>query len=141
MALNEVRNHLGIGLGVEDVPFRFEGLLQLPEVLDDPVQHDSKLLLVATDERMRVLLRDPAVRRPARMPEPGRGLRAVGAGGLLQSLEIADGPDVIEAVLLEQREPGGVVASVLEALEAAEEKTFRLAPTDVSDDPAHPRPP
>ena len=138
VALDEVRDDLGVGLGPEDVPLRFERLLQLTEVLDDPVQHDRKLLLVATDEWMRVLLGDTAVRRPARVPETGRGLGAVGTGDLLQSLEIADGPDIVEAVLLEQREPGGVVASILEALEAAEEKTFRLPPADVSDDPAHP---
>src|ERR671931_2455816 len=99
VALDEVRDDLGVGLGAEDVTLRFEGLLQLTEVLDNPVQHDRELLLLATGEWMRVLLGDAAVRRPARVPEPGRGPGAVGAGGRLQSLEIADGPDVVEAVL------------------------------------------
>ena len=51
-----------------------------------------------------------AVRRPARVAEPGRGLRAVVLRDLLQEGEIADGPDVVEAVILEQREARRVVA-------------------------------
>src|SRR5262249_22788704 len=107
------------------------------EVLDDPVQHDGELLPVAADERMRVLLRDPAVCRPARVAEPGRRVGAVGAGRFLQRLEVADGADVIEAVILEHGEARGVVAAVLEALEPAQKKAFRLPAADVSDDPAH----
>ena len=40
VALDEVRDGLGVGLGGEDVPVRGEALLQLAVVLDDPVQDD-----------------------------------------------------------------------------------------------------
>ena len=60
------------------------------------------------------------------------------AGGRLQLVEVPDRADVVEAVSFEQRQPGRVVAAVLEALEAAEEEALRGARADVSDDPAHP---
>src|SRR5262249_42732007 len=138
VALAKVRDDLCVGLGVEGVPLSFEGLLQLPEVLHDPVQNDRELLPVAACQRMRILLGDPAVCRPPRVAEPGRRLGAVGAGRLLQRLEVAYGADVVEAVVLEHGEPCGVVAAVLEALEPAQKKGFRLPAADVSDDPAHP---
>src|SRR5262249_17989874 len=42
VALDKVRDDLCVGLGVEGVPLSFEGLLQLPEVLHDPVQNDRE---------------------------------------------------------------------------------------------------
>jgi hypothetical protein len=85
---------------------------------------------------MRILLRDAAVRRPARVAEArGRG-RGVPARRGLQVLEIPDRARVVELVALQQRDPGRVVAAVLEALEAVEEELLALTETDVSDDPA-----
>ena len=56
-----------------------EPVAELAVVLDDPVQDDRELRAVAAGERMRVRLGDAAVRRPARVPEPVRGRRAVRA--------------------------------------------------------------
>ena len=42
----------------------------------------------------------------------------------------------MERVVLEQRDPGRVVAAVLEALETGEEEVLALTRADVSDDPA-----
>jgi hypothetical protein len=69
--------------------------------------------------------------------EPRRRSRCTARGALLQVVEVADGANVREAVVLEQREPRRVVPAVLEALETVHEE--RLAPprSDVSDDPAH----
>src|SRR6202008_5040456 len=64
-------------------------------------------------------------------------LRAVGAGGRLQVLQVADRADVVEPVVLEQRDARGVVAAVLEALQSRKQQRLRLAGSDVSDDPAH----
>ena len=69
VALDQVDDHLGVGLGVEDVALGLERRLQLAVVLDDPVQHDRELVLVAAGERMRVLLVDGAVGGPARVAE------------------------------------------------------------------------
>ena len=78
-ALEQVDDHLGVGRGAERVPLGLERRLQLAVVLDDPVQDDRDLGPVAAAERMRVRLRDGAVRGPARVTEagrrPGAGLR------------------------------------------------------------------
>ena len=137
MALDEVDNDLGVGLGAERVPVRLERLLDLAVVLDDPVQDDRELPLLAAGKRVRILFADAAVRCPARVPDPRRGLGAVPLRGLLQVLEIADRADVVEAVILEQRKAGRVVAPVFEALEALDQKRLARSRPDVSDDSAH----
>ena len=104
--LDEVDDDLGVRLGGELVPVLLERGLELAEVLDDAVQDDRDPRFVAARERVRVLLGDLAVRRPARVAEPGRGLRAVVLRDLLQVGEVADRPDVVEAVVLQQREAG-----------------------------------
>ena len=71
-ALDQVDDHLGVGLGAERVALGEERFLQLAVVLDDPVQHDRELVGVAAGERVRILVGDPAVRRPARVTEAGR---------------------------------------------------------------------
>jgi hypothetical protein len=115
--LDEMHDDLGVGLRRERVPVGDQRVLELAVVLDDPVEDDCDLRVVARRERMRVLLGDAAVRRPARVAEAGRRLRAVRAGDFLQLLKVAHRADVVEPVFLEQRDPGGVVAAVLEALE------------------------
>jgi len=54
-------------------------------------------------------------------------------------LEIAHGAHVFEAAVLTQCDAGGVVAAVLEALEAVEQQLLCSPVTDVPDDPAHPK--
>src|SRR5687768_3493365 len=90
---------------------------------------------------MGVQLGDAAVRRPAGVAETVVRRGAVRARGLLQVLEVADGAHVLEPVGFAQRDPGGVVAAVLEPLEAREQKLLALPRPDVSDDPAHASPP
>src|SRR5262245_46501572 len=135
--LDEVDDDLRIRLGAEHVSVLLEGSLELAEVLHDPVQDDRDLLVVTTRQRVRVLLGHLAVRRPARVAEPGRGQRAVVLRDLLQVGEVPDRTDVVEALVFQHGQAGRVIASVLEALEAVDEE--RLCPTwpDISDDPAH----
>ena len=109
----------------------------LAVVLDDAVQDDREPTVVAGGERVSVLLRDGAVRRPARVAEAGRRDRSEPLGRELQVLEVADGAEVRKPVVLEQREAGRVIAAVLEPLEPAQEKRLRGPRADVSDDPAH----
>ena len=68
VALDEMGDHLCVGLGRERVAVGLEALAQLAEVLDDAVQDDGDLL-VAAGERMRVLHADAPVRRPARVAD------------------------------------------------------------------------
>ena len=73
---------------------------------------------------------------PAVAPEA-----VVRAGGVAQLGEVADGADRLgdALVLGEEREAGGVVAAVLEPLEAGEDELTAGSPADVPDDPAHAR--
>ena len=137
MALDEVRDGLGVGLGGERVSVVDEARGELAVVLDDPVQDDRQLRRITAGERVRVRLRDRAVCRPTRVAEPRGRRRAVRAGAGLQIAERPDGANVVEPVRLEQRDARRVVAAVLEALETLKEKGFALTRSDVSDDSAH----
>src|SRR5439155_22001884 len=112
---------------------------RLPEFLDDPVEDDRQTPALATGQRVRVEFGNAAVRRPARVAESVRRPRAVGARSRLQLLQIADGANVVERVVLAQCDAGGVVPAVLEALESLQEQRLRCPFPDVSDDAAHPR--
>src|SRR5204863_411503 len=79
-----------------------ERIAQLAEVLDDAVEDDRDPVLVATGQRVGVLLRDPAVRGPARVSEPRARRGAVPAGRGLEPLQVAYGAHVVETVLLQQ---------------------------------------
>src|SRR6266511_1325151 len=132
MPLDQVDDDFRVGLGAERVALGDKRLLQFAVVL-----HDRVLVVVATREGMGVLLGDGAVRRPARVSEAVIRLRAVRPGGVLQELEIADGADVIELAVLAQRDPGGVIAPVLQPLEPPKEQFLRCPISDVPDDAAH----
>ena len=141
VALDQMGDDLGVGLRAERVALVDQRVLELAEVLHDPVEHDRDLVLHAPGQRMRVLEGDLAVRGPARVPDPGRGRRAVQTGRGLQLVEVPDGPDVVEPLVLEQRDAGRVVPAVLEALEPVKEERVRLPGAHVSDDAAHLDPP
>jgi hypothetical protein len=52
-------------------------------------------------------------------------------------VEVPDGPNVVEPLVLEQRDAGRVVPAVLEALEPVKKERVRLPGAHVSDDAAH----
>src|SRR5215475_1703964 len=88
---------------------------------------------------MGVPLGHAAVRRPARVSETVVRVGAVRTGGLDEVAEGADGADVLELVVLAQRDPGRVVAAVLEPAQTLEQERLRLPRPDVADDSAHVR--
>ena len=137
MAFDQVDDDLGVGLGAEGVALGLECLLQLAVVLDDSVQHDRELAVVATGERVRVLFGDRSVRRPARVPEPGRRDGAVLAGRVLQETEVPDRAHVVEAAVLAERDPGRVVAAILKPLEPLQQEVLTGSAPDVADDSTH----
>ena len=137
MALDEMRDGLRVRLGRERVAVGREARSQLTVILDNAVQDDRELRGSAAGEGVRVELGDRPMRRPACVAEAGRRARAVGAGAGLQVPERADRAHVVETISLEQRDAGGVVAAVLQALEALEEQRLALTRPDVSDDSAH----
>ena len=88
LALDQVRDDLGVGFGLELVPLRLQLVLQLEVVLDDAVVHDDDAA-GAVAVRVRVLLGRPAVRGPARVADAvqavdrlGRGSRSRGSTSL-----------------------------------------------------------
>ena len=83
VALDQMGDRLGVGLGSERAALGDQALAQLAVVLDDPVQDDRQLRAVAAGQRVRVLLGD-AVGRPARVPEAVVGGGAVRAGRLFR---------------------------------------------------------
>ena len=68
LALDQVRDDLGVGLGDERVALALQLVLQVEVVLDDAVVDDDDLA-GAVAVRVRVLLGRPAVRRPARVAD------------------------------------------------------------------------
>ena len=134
--LEQVRDDLGVRLGAEDVALGDQPLLEHHVVLDDAVEHDREAV-VAAGERMRVGLGGAAVGRPARVPDAGRGGRAVRARDLLQHAQVADGAHDLELVAVDQRDAGRVVAAVLEALESADQEGLADARPGIADDAAH----
>ena len=68
LALDQVRDDLGVGFGLELVSLRLELVLQLEVVLDDAVVDDDDPA-GAVAVRMRVFLGGTAVRRPARVAD------------------------------------------------------------------------
>ena len=139
LLLEQVDDDLGVGLGRELVAADGEILAQLDVVLDDPVEDNREPAGLATGERMRVLLGDAAVGGPARVAEPVARVGAVRTGRLDEVAQVADGADVLERVVLAQREPRGVVAAVLEPAQAFEQQRLGFTRSDVSDDSAHVR--
>ena len=78
VALEQVDDHLGVGLGAELVAFPEQLRLQLAVVLDDPVEHDRHPRVVAPGERMRVPLGDADRVSPSAY---GRGRGGSGSRG------------------------------------------------------------
>src|SRR6202035_2880826 len=135
---DEVGNDLGVGLAEELVPARHQLSAELAIVLDDAVVNDvnaPSAVLV----RMRVLERRTAVGRPARMSDADRaGGRPLGfdlAGEVSDLVGVLDGRDVPGSI--DDRDPGRVVAPILETAKAVEQHGRRGAGAGVADDAAH----
>ena len=136
--LDEMGDRLGVGLRGEGVPARLEPVAELPEVLDDPVV-DHRDLAGAVLVRVGVQVVRPAVGRPARVGQADRGMRGPIGDGRLEVDQLA-GTLLDEEVagVVDEGDPGRVVAAVLEALETLDQDRARFARTGVADDAAHP---
>src|SRR5207253_2591968 len=122
---------------------------QRGKVLDDPVEHDVDTVFVVV-VGVRVRLGHASVGRPARVTDAGRGGRLGGRNAaladllgdrVLQKLEVADRTYRLDLAVFDQRQAGGVVAAVLQALEACEQKLPTRTLAHISNDSAHAGPP
>ena len=129
MPLDKVHDRLGVGLGCERVPLLNEPVPSARGSSRRCRSGRSRARSLAAGKRVRVLLGHAAVRRPARVAEPVSRLRAVRARRHLQVLEVADRADVVEPVILDEREAGRVIAPVLETSSPWSRRSLHSEPT------------
>ena len=136
---------LGVGLAGELRAHVAQAALERDVVLDDAVD-DHVDAVRGVEVRVRVVLRDAAVRGPARVPDArGGGLRGAGDAARLvgrvdgrdEVVEVAHGPHGRDLAVGEHGDARGVVAAVLELAQAGEEDLLDGPRSDVSDDAAH----
>src|SRR6266849_3852807 len=122
--MNQVGDDFGIGFGHELVALGAQALAHLFVVLDDAIVHHRH---AAGNVRMRVLLRRHAVGGPARMRDPDVPGEALRARELLQLRDAAGRAHTAQRRprsrrhSVEDRDPGGVVAAILEPLQPLDE--------------------
>ena len=113
---------------VNSTPVGEQALLQGVEVLDDAVVDEGELAVLATAVRVGVLVGRAAVRGPAGVADAGRRRR--------QRVRLELGREVgelarllagLDVVAVEQGDPGGVVAAVLEPGQALHDDVERRA--------------
>jgi hypothetical protein len=137
--LDEVRDGLGVGLGDERMAARLEPVAKRLEVLDDAVV-DDRDPPGAVHLRVGVEVVRPAVGRPAGVCQPDRGVRrALGDRGS-QVAQLA-GALLHEhlALVVDERDPGRVIAAVFEPPEPLHEDRACRARPRVANDSAHER--
>ena len=132
-----MRDDLGVGFGRQADAGRRELIAQLGEILDDAVVDDSNLAVLA-HMRVSIAISRAAVRGPPRMPDPGCRLRKrVGTEQGLEVDELASLLADLEAAVGNDRDPGGVVAAVLQAPQARYDDLECLLLPDIPNDSAH----
>ena len=113
--------------------------LSVGEVLDDAVVDDGEPAVVA-EVRVRVAVGRAAVRRPAGVADAGRAVAGSGWPRGRRSAPTACRPSCAVSSApsgVDHGDTGGVVAAVLETLQAAEEHLETLVGTDVPHDSTH----
>ena len=133
-AVDQVRHDLGVGVARKAHSFALELTFQLEVILDDAVVHHRD---VTGDVRMSIGLTRPTVGRPARVPEPGRAREVPRLDRGSQVLELAHRAHDLDRLSVVDREPGRVVAAVLELGKPIEQNGSRLPRPDVTDDSTH----
>jgi hypothetical protein len=134
--LDEMGEHLGVGVGAERVPGRLQPLLDLDVVLEDAVVHHDEIA-GAVGVRMRVLLGRPTVRGPSRVADADGAGDGPLAQHRLQRLQPARGAPDVQPARVEHGDAGGIVAAVLETPETVDDDVHRALLADVPDDSAH----
>ena len=136
MVLDQMREHLGVGLRAERVAGRPQPLLDLEIVLEDPVVYDDEAA-AAVGVRMRVLFRRTPVRGPARVADTDRAGDRLVTQSRLQRLDPAHRAPHLQPAAIEHGHARGVVAAVLQPLQPIDDDADRALVPDVADDSAH----
>jgi hypothetical protein len=136
VVVNEVRGHLGVGLRYELVALRLQLVLDLPEVLDDPVVYDRNA--TAGHVRVRIGLGNTTVCRPAGMGHAQQAAQRVRPEFVLEFSDLADRlaePDRLIAA--EDGDAGRVVSTIFEAPETFYQYRDDVSFGNCTDDSAH----
>ena len=114
LALDQMRDDLGVGLGDELVAFLLELLFQVEVVFDDAVvdDHDSARAVAV---RVGILLSRPPVRRPSRVPNPVLAIDRRRRNHLFEACELAGASPQIDGAVANHRNTRRIVAAVFEA--------------------------
>ena len=136
LLLDEVRDDLRVGLGLEAVAGALQALLQLQVVLDDAVVDDDQPA-AAVAVRVGVLLRGPAVGGPPRVADAVLAVHRLGADDLLQQIELAGAAPHLDLAGADEGDAGRVVAAVLQAPQPVDEHRHGRLGAEIADDPAH----
>src|SRR5262245_12409724 len=131
--------YLAVGLRAEDVPRSLEPRAQLGGVLDDAVVDDGESA-GAVRMRMGVHVARLAVRRPARVSDPDAAVQALREVAL-ELGDLASRLVQLEPAARHDRDPGRIVAAVLEAMQPGEQDGDGVLAPDVADDATHARTP
>ena len=108
---DEVEHRLGVRLCLEDVALALKLLLQLLIVLDDAVVNHGHAVVHV---RVRIALDGSTMGRPPRVADPGAALEGMVRKPELEVAQLALCPAAIEVAVLDGRNPGRVIAAVLE---------------------------
>ena len=135
--LDELGQHLGVGVALEGVALPDELLLDGGVVLDDAVVDDREAT-VTRRMRVRVEVARRAVGRPAGVPHADGALDGAAVEQLGQFVDLALLLADLERAV-QDGDARGVVAAVFEPPKAADEEVAGLTRTDVTDDATHRR--
>ncbi len=133
---HEMRDHFGVGLGLELVAGRLELLLHLQVVFDDAVVDDHRSARVVP-VRVRVLLGRPPVGGPARVAEPIVAGERRADQRFLEPRQLARAPPHFDAAVGHDGDTRRIVAPVFEPAEAFDQDWNHLFAADVANDAAH----
>ena len=117
---DEMRDDLGVRLGLELVADLLESLLDREEVFDDAVVDDHDLA-GAVAVRMGVVLVRLAVRGPARVAHAERAFDRRGIQLRLEVRQLPLGAHDFDAVAVHDGDSGAVVAAIFEFFQSADE--------------------
>ena len=134
--LDEVGDHLGIGLGRERVSIGLQFCPQGHVVLHDAVENDGEAA-AAVGVRMRILVGGTAVCRPARVRYPYRGRVAEFVQAHFKVVEVPHRVDQPQTAVFSAGDPGRVIPPVFKLAKAPKEDVPAGAFPHIPDDTAH----
>ena len=134
VGIDQVGDHLGIGVGDELAPLRLQLGPELAVVLDDAVVDHGD---AAGGVRVGVGFAGLAMRGPAGVPDANCAADGAPGDQAFELDELALGAAKLDQAVGERRETGRIVAAVFEAPQPVEDVRRRLIRARDADDSAH----